>query len=572
MIIQNVLNGSERSTIGRDAVLSMPGDSYMLAYHFRRALVGYLGQLGVRRRLLGTEGVQTVTGGVAGDRTLPIWTHQGHTGRVTDRELVVTLDDGANLVLLPAGHDAVNNAACVVAAASGDAGGLPIGQILYFINVSGNQAQLALRQSGTAIDITSTGTGTIILGTGIKQIERVAFGTYPEPPQILWLKGGANDAYQLIPAATMLASASARIDQARALFPDVPIILSPPARFVPGTSTDSGGLRASREAIRAAFQAGLPGLVASKGPMCGYWDDTVDLDEADYDPDGIHLNNNGYAELAEKDADAIERLLGPSVSSRQRADRVVRRRPATASISLTANSNNASLPYDSHLSPENKSFAVRFKHYPTALPADNTVRTMWKFHNTHPRGCALGHFTATGNGGGIICYLDAGGAPGTPIVQGNVNTAFLWEALKVNKWHDILFVADIEKLLGQLWIDAQLVHGAIPIPAAWDMRIGGSYTTSDVTKLGAAASFNAALGLYDTYQFTAGPHVSAHNGIDFAENAWFDGASMPEVWGYPLNENTGTALGASAGLANGTLTGAWSAAGVVPKTGIDDGT
>ncbi|WP_437585551.1 GDSL-type esterase/lipase family protein [Sorangium sp. So ce1000] len=552
----------------RRLVLLCIGDSNTAAYPLREALWRRLRSFRGGIKLLGNLGMQATTGGSPGRRFIGDWRHEGHSGYRLTRSTTATVDPATGTFTAAAPGGIANHGAVAFSSTGALPGGLLANRVYFFTGVSGATFRLSATQGGAAITgYADAGTGTITVGLGLLEMWPALHPGYDEAPDIILIKAGTNDIIGGATASATLSATGALIDQMRITFPAAEIVVCSIAPLLPGTATD--GSWASLAAARDAYVAGLPGLVATKGSRVGYYNTAAGLNAGNMSSDGVHPLSQGYVAEADAYGTVVERLGGASHG--KPAPRAITTRAATSSVVLAANTDVVTIPYDHALSPGrdasgnqvDQSFAVGFWHYPTALPADSAVRVLVKYGTVHPAGYLIGHRATSGNGGGISVYL---GASGAGVISGPTAGSYSGEVLKLNQWARVWVFFDRNKLQCGLFINGRLVLWA-PIPAAWTIA------EQNPTYIGRASPFSAGLGLIDGFVLAKGSHLNVDNALEYCEADYYDGILPPGVTAaYGLASGTGTAAAPiTYGLPNGTLTGAtWSAAGVVPKVGIDE--
>ncbi|WP_437971093.1 GDSL-type esterase/lipase family protein [Sorangium sp. So ce260] len=552
----------------RRLVLLCIGDSNTAAYPFRESLWRRLRSFRGGVKLLGNLGMQGTTGGRIGRRFIGDWRHEGHSGYRLTRSTTATVDPATGTFTAASSGGIANHGAVVFSSTGTLPGGLLADRVYFFTAVSGTAFRLSATQGGPAITSYSDGgTGTMTVGLGLVEMWPGLHPAYDEPPDIVFLKAGTNDIIGGATAAATLSAMGTLIDQVSATYPSAEIVVCSIAPFLPGSAT--GGSWASLAAVRDAYVAGLPDLAATKGSQVSYYDTAAGLSAGNMSSDGVHPLWAGYVSDADAYGTVVE-CLGCASNSKT-APRAITTRAATASVVLAANTAVVTIPYAHALSPGrdangnqvDQSFAVGFWHNPTALPADSAVRALVKYGTAHPTGYMIAHRATGGNGGGILVYL---GTSGSGVISGATAASYSGEALKLNQWARVWVFFDRAKLQCGLFINGRLVLWA-PIPAAWTI------TEQSPTYIGRISPFNAALGLTDGFALAKGNHLTVDNALDYCEADYYDGILPPGVTAaYSLADGTGTvAAPTSYGLPNGTLTGAtWSAAGAVPKTGIDE--
>jgi lysophospholipase L1-like esterase len=537
----------------RPLVLGMNGDSVTADYNFRAPLHQRLIQDG-DARFVGVLGMPPngTTGGRVGSRVLGDWRHDGHAGRRQSDTFAGTADPSTNQITA-AGHNLADGVAFTLHAVAGTLGGIAAGQVYYARDVSGDTFRAATYQGGAAVDITGT-SGAVTVGTGLLELWAPSRTLYDAAPTVVLLRGATNDFFAGRSAATALTAMGARINAVRATDPAAAIVVCSPPPVVPGSVSGVGWATIAAE--RDTYVAGLPALCASKGSNVAFLDSGSELGPATMSSDGIHPTPEGYNLEALFVAEAVRRIVpgfGPT------DPRDITSTTAQAAVTLVSASSYVGLPYAADLSPASASFLVGVEYWPTTLETDGNLRVIAGYGTAHPSGFMIGHLAPSGNGGGLAVYL---GASGAPVVIGNINTAYAWEALRLEAWNSIYVLFDRAKLLCAVWVGnppepLRLVVVA-PISAAW------AEAATAVTRLGARGPFPAALGHVQNYFVAKG--VSLADAYKVIGRHYYDRAAPDQAALYPLDEGTGTSVApTNYALSAGSIAGGatWLAAGSI---------
>lgn len=118
-------------------------------------------------------------------------------------------------------------------------------------------------------------------------------------PRIVLLMLGTNDMAENHDVAGAPARLAALIDQIRVAVPDAVVIVSSLPRHANGDVL----------ARIQAYNAQLPGIVASRGSTVRFVDAYASIDAVHLAPDGMHLTANGYGRLAEVWYAAVQPIL-----------------------------------------------------------------------------------------------------------------------------------------------------------------------------------------------------------------------------------------------------------------------
>lgn len=556
-----LVSGTTATVESKRLVIELLGDSNTRDSEFREELWRAFRKFRGRIKFLGSTGYGSITGGIVGRRLLGYWGFDGFNGRRFTQTVTASVDPNTDTWTLN-GHTLVNGTAVILTNIAASLTGLSTGVLYWPINVTANTFQLSLSSlsSGTAVNVGGT-TGNVSIGMGLIEMWPGIALTHDEAPDVVFLKCGTNDIFAGSSASAVLSSLSTMIDLIKITYPDAEIVVCSVVPVASGTS--AGGNQATLNQVRSDYVAGIPGVVATKGSKVGYFDTANGIEFSDYKADGVHLVRRGYAKESLNYAEALNNLFPINGGSAGLTlPRSPKTRTAQPSMVLAANSDVLSIPFNSLLSPSNQNFAFGLWHYPTALPIDSAVRSIVKYGTSHPNGYLLGHFSSSGNGGGLIFYLTSG----TPVFSGTINTAYAYENLKINKWHRIVIVCDRSKLIAGCFINGQLIQWA-PIPSAWNV------TQTEATKIGATSPFNAALGYTDRFFFARGSNITLNNALDYVEKDYYEGILMPgTTCAFDIDEGTGTNVTSeTSGVTAGTITGAtWIAALNTPKPGIDE--
>ena len=135
------------------------------------------------------------------------------------------------------------------------------------------------------------------------RIDELAGGATPwlqaYRPQIVLLMIGTNDMMQNYDLAGAPSRLSALIDQIRSVVPDAAIVVA----SIPRNGNGDVQTRI------LAYNAQIPGIVASKGNKVSYVDAYTAIDPVHLADDGTHLTHNGYGRLAQVWYPAVHSIM-----------------------------------------------------------------------------------------------------------------------------------------------------------------------------------------------------------------------------------------------------------------------
>jgi lysophospholipase L1-like esterase len=346
-------------------------------------------------------------------------------------------------------------------------------------------------------------------------------------PDLVVIMLGTNTAGDNL--AQMQAARAALYVQIRTSLPNSVILDLGYPNIVDGTSTHA--TLAAQQLLHSQFMAWLPGFVATQANA--FYSSAAQVpNNGDFQEDGVHWSQGGYAVAGEGIAAAIDALMGAPASREPVMPRAFRKRTPWQSVKLTTNNTDYGTitGHSGFIPSATKPFTLALEFNPDDLT------------NYGPGGAQ-----------GILQYGDAT----VPLneyalyrIGSQLNVSFLNQTLFspggagmlpgivgfiVNKWYRIVLSVDPVNLLAALYVNGEL----------WGFQTVSAYAAPTQQAIGIGGTLNnwtAALGYYSKLQvFQSTPGGGLLGGVTClkaVEADYFDGASLAPgagVASYTLN-------------------------------------
>jgi lysophospholipase L1-like esterase len=364
-------------------------------------------------------------------------------------------------------------------------------------------------------------------------------------PHLIIDTTGTNDVSALRPLASMLSEKRALIAAYLSNYPNAVLHVSSIATWRAGTA--SAATWADKLALRNAYNAALPGIVAEFGSRVFFVDAYGGQHPQEISGDGVHPVEAGYRRWGIRHAEAALARMG--IQRRRRHPLVVHPRPAQSCIVLASGNDRVAFAQDADFIPGQESFALTFWWRPVGSEASiHTIVSLGSLQTASS--FAVGQTTL-----GLNVYVTTG----TPVMN---SLGYVANAFTPGADHHVVVIFDaatdhvVAGINGQLVSVVDLIAGGYA-GVDWNITAGELRIGENVN-----AAIDAAVGRVKNVSLYRGSSCpGVREAAQFIRQTYVDGIAWPGLAvEYRLDEGTGSPAEAADLTAVGTMTGAtWGA-------------